>query len=124
MFVRRIEVSGFRNLSRQVIELARGINFFRGGNGHGKTNTLEAVHLLATLKSFRGASVRDVIAHGGDRAEISGSLERDGIPIEMGLVIDHKGRKLRVGGHNVSVVDDYLGRSKVATPHCCKKFAV
>jgi len=115
LFVRRIEVSGFRNLSRQVIELARGINFFSGGNGHGKTNTLEAVHLLATLKSFRGSSVRDVIAHGGDRAEISGSLERDGIPIEMGLIIDHKGRRLRVGGHNVSVVDDYLGRLKVAT---------
>ncbi len=115
MFVRRIEVSGFRNLSRQVIELARGVNFFKGGNGHGKTNTLEAVHLLATLKSFRGVSVRDVIAHGEDKAEISGSLERDGIPIEIGLVIDHKGRRLRVGGHSVSVVDDYLGRLKVAT---------
>jgi DNA replication and repair protein RecF len=115
LFVRRIEVSEFRNLTRQTILLARGINFFKGGNGQGKTNVLEAVHLLATLRSFRSTSIKDVVAHDAEKAVISGGLDRDGIPIEMGLIIDQKGRRLSIGGRSVSKVDDYLGRLKVVS---------
>lgn len=115
MFMRRIEVSDFRNLSRQRIELAAGINYFWGANGHGKTNFLEAVHLLATLRSFRTSSLRDVISLDGDKASVSGELERDSVPIELGLQIDKKGRRLSLGGRNVPTVDGYLGKLKVVT---------
>ena len=39
-----------------------------GPNGIGKTNLLEAIGLLATLKSFRGAPTESLIRRGAERS--------------------------------------------------------
>ena len=48
-----MRVEGYRNLGSQVIEFSDGINCIFGENGSGKTNLLEAIHVLTHHKSFR-----------------------------------------------------------------------
>src|SRR5947207_1863458 len=50
-----LEVStrSFRNLSEARIELGRRTTVLFGPNGQGKTNFLEACHLLCTLRALR-----------------------------------------------------------------------
>jgi DNA replication and repair protein RecF len=48
-----LEVQGFRNATRTTLETAAPIVVLFGDNAQGKTNLLEAVSVLATLKSFR-----------------------------------------------------------------------
>src|SRR5690606_7543945 len=69
MRLTRLTVAGVRNL--QPLDLAPGprINLVLGANGAGKTSLLEAIHLLAYGRSFRGR-VRDGLVRTG-----SGSLE-------------------------------------------------
>lgn len=49
----RLQPQNFRNLSGSIFEFVPGINCIFGKNGNGKTNLLEAVHLITNKKSFR-----------------------------------------------------------------------
>ncbi|MCY4524849.1 MAG: DNA replication and repair protein RecF [Halobacteriovoraceae bacterium] len=49
----KLKTINFRNLSSDIIHFSPHINCITGDNGHGKTNILEAVYLLANRKSFR-----------------------------------------------------------------------
>ena len=82
MLLKSIGADGFRNLHGQI-NCGSGINILYGNNGHGKTNWLEAVYLLAYAKSFRTRQVHETIAFGKNAAFILGTvthgngLERD-----------------------------------------------
>jgi DNA replication and repair protein RecF len=108
--VKQIQLNGFRNLAQQQIDLSPGINIFVGDNGQGKTNILEAVHVLSCLRSFRPARLNELINHQQSQALISSTLESGGIPIQMRIIIDEKGRRLWMGERAVRNVADYLGR--------------
>src|ERR671936_2477337 len=52
----------FRNFGRLRLELSPGVLLFAGRNGQGKTNLLEAVHVLATTRSPRTSSERELLS--------------------------------------------------------------
>jgi DNA replication and repair protein RecF len=51
--ISKLQVTNFRNLQPDIISFSPGINCILGENGNGKTNILEALHVLSTRKSFR-----------------------------------------------------------------------
>jgi DNA replication and repair protein RecF len=57
-----------RNLRPLQLLPRERFNVFSGDNGQGKTNLLEAIFVVAALRSFRTARRSDVIAFGADRA--------------------------------------------------------
>jgi DNA replication and repair protein RecF len=61
MYVRQLELTNFRNFRKLNLELAEGPVVFRGDNGQGKSNLLEAVELLAAAKSSRAGTDRELI---------------------------------------------------------------
>jgi DNA replication and repair protein RecF len=52
-YLKKLQVTNFRNLENQIIEFSDGINCIFGDNGNGKTNLLEAIYYLTNKKSFR-----------------------------------------------------------------------
>ena len=67
MFLTRLSASGVRNLAPLELRPDPGLNLVLGGNGAGKTSLLEAIHLLAYGRSFRGR-VRDGLVRTGAEA--------------------------------------------------------
>lgn len=63
MVIVRLDGSGLRNLQPFSLQPSR-LNVLAGDNGSGKSSSLEAVHLLATGRSFRGNRVDGAIGHG------------------------------------------------------------
>jgi DNA replication and repair protein RecF len=61
-----LRLRDFRNYTRLDADFRPGFHLLLGNNAQGKTNILEAIYLLATLRSFRGV--------GG--AQIQGLLRR------------------------------------------------
>ncbi len=112
MFVRQIQIAGFRNLTPQQIELSPGINLFVGDNGQGKTNLLEAIHVLAALRSFRTPSLKELVAHGAERAVIEGGVLRDDVPFQLKVLLEKGIRRAWMGCRPVHNVKDYLGQLK------------
>ena len=58
MLIRRLQLQSFRRFAEAELHPQPGFNLITGDNGSGKTSLLEAVHLLAHGRSFRGR-VRD-----------------------------------------------------------------
>ena len=82
MLLAAIEATNFRNLSGKI-EWGPRLNILYGNNGQGKTNWLEAIHVLARTKSFRTQRLQETIRFGEHLAVIRGKvttgadLERD-----------------------------------------------
>jgi DNA replication and repair protein RecF len=88
MFLSSIQARDFRNLEGEI-HWGKGINVIHGNNGQGKTNWLEAIHLLAHAKSFRTRHLHDAIAFGKSAASIQGRVSQGNV-IERDLRVDIK----------------------------------
>ena len=58
MLIQRLQLQSFRGFAEAALHPQPGFNLITGNNGSGKTSLLEALHLLAHGRSFRGR-VRD-----------------------------------------------------------------
>src|SRR5687767_10419035 len=67
MHVTRLELRNLRRFVELRLDPSPGLNLITGDNGAGKTSVLEALHLMAYGRSFRGR-VRDGLIRDGDQA--------------------------------------------------------
>jgi DNA replication and repair protein RecF len=115
VWIKALRISDFRNYERLEIELARGLNFFVGPNGSGKTSILEGVSYLAVARSLRGAADSEVIKWGCQESGVSGDIVLDGSPRTTTLRFGRGGRKdVVVGGEKLPRLSDLVGMLRVA----------
>lgn len=67
MLIQRLQVHSVRRIAHAELCPAPGFNLLTGPNGSGKTSLLEALHVMAHGRSFRGR-VRDGLIRQGDAA--------------------------------------------------------
>ena len=81
MHISRLNIQRVRNLEMVVLQELQPFNVFYGENGSGKTSILEAIHLLATGRSFRTHIPKNYIQHQRSDAVIfaQSSLEKIGM---------------------------------------------
>jgi DNA replication and repair protein RecF len=111
--LRSLTVQHFRNLAQQIVSLGEGLNVLVGENGQGKTNLVEAIHFLSTLRSFRTTSARDLLAHGQERGLVQGEVDSEGVSTRLKVILDRKGRYLWIGERSVRGIQEYLEILKV-----------
>ena len=70
MHIDRLHIERIRNLSCVQLTSLQSFNVIHGDNGSGKSSILEAIHLLATGRSFRSSVLKQVIQHGQQDALI------------------------------------------------------
>ena len=71
MICNRISVRNFRNIREADVTFCDGVNILHGKNAQGKTNLLEAIHLVSVGRSFRGAKDAEMIGFDADHAAVS-----------------------------------------------------
>jgi DNA replication and repair protein RecF len=91
MQIDRLSLTSFRNYQRLELELPRGVVLLHGDNAQGKSNLLEALHLLATSRSPRAGSDRELISwQAADQpmpyAQISAMVKRGGGYVALDLI--------------------------------------
>jgi len=64
MRLRHLQLFDYRNFERLDIELTSRVALFVGDNAQGKTNLLEAIYLLATLRAVRAESDVQLVGRG------------------------------------------------------------
>ena len=77
MYVRRIQLAGFRCHEHLDLELGPRLTVVTGGNACGKTSLLEALGWLATQRSFRGAPDAALVRRGEEQAIVRAEIESD-----------------------------------------------
>lgn len=115
MELRRLWLVDFRSYATAEVEFAPGLTAVVGQNGRGKTNLLEGLGYLATLKSFRGAPNEALVRQGQDRAVVraEGRREERSLLIEAEIVARGRGR-IQVNKQRVPRARDLLGALRVS----------
>jgi DNA replication and repair protein RecF len=107
-----LRLRDFRNYTRLDCDFTPGFHLLLGDNAQGKTNILEAIYLLATLRSFRGVGGAQMIRHGQKGYFVGASaLGQGGHEIKM--YWSGAERKLSLDGRTVRKLTDYLGVLRV-----------
>jgi len=109
------ELDRFRNLKKQKVYLHPRFNLLVGGNGQGKTNFLEAVGYLGTLKSFKSASRLEMIEHGADMCRVTGRFENVLTSWTASFSLAHDGRAQFLDEKKIPSPDEYLRWSGVVS---------
>lgn len=83
MRVAQLQLTNFRNYRRLTLDLPPGPSVIVGGNGQGKTNLLDALHILASAQSLRSGPEAAWVRFAAPAAEGFARL-RAGIDSEAG----------------------------------------
>ena len=103
-----LRLRDFRNYGRLEADFAPGFHLLLGDNAQGKTNILEAVYLLATLRSFRGVGSAQLVRHGCKGYFVGAQIvSRAGHEIK--IYWSTAERQLSLDGKPVRKLGDYLG---------------
>jgi len=93
MFLKTLRLRQFRNYQEQKVVFEAPKTILVGNNAQGKSNLLEAVELLSTLKSHRANRDRELILETQSIAHIEGTLERITGIIDLSLTLRSQGRR-------------------------------
>lgn len=88
MHLKSLHIAQFRNLLPASLSLHPQFNLFYGENGSGKTSLLEAIHVLATGRSFRAREFKQIIQFGEGSCIVRGEVASSEDPnqnIRMGV---------------------------------------
>ena len=83
MILKSIDITNFKNIARAQLQFSPKVNCLLGDNGMGKSNLLDALHLLSLTKSFTGAPDQMLIRSGEDFAIVRGAYSRLGAEEEI-----------------------------------------
>lgn len=106
----RLALRGFRNLELQSFEPGPRFNVVHGDNGQGKSNLLEAIDYVATLRSFRGANAQEMIARGGETAELLAEVYAEPVPHSARITLSNRAqRAVQLDGKRPRSRSAYVG---------------
>src|SRR3954466_5554544 len=108
MHLAHLRLRDFRNYARMDVDFAPGFQLLLGDNAQGKTNILEAVYLMATLRSFRGVGGAQMVRHGQKGYFVGGKSVAQG-EHEIKMYWSAAERNLALDGRPVRKLTDYLG---------------
>ena len=80
MYLSSLTIHNFRKYIKSILAFSNEGAVFIGENGSGKTNVLEAIHMISLGRSQRGASKREMIHTGVQKAFIEGVFDGDSVP--------------------------------------------
>jgi DNA replication and repair protein RecF len=110
MYLKNINLYDFRNYHKQAVNFESQKTILLGNNAQGKSNLLEAVELLATLKSHRTNRDQDLILEGSKTGQILATIERTHGESELGITFRSPGRRSVMLNHeNLRRHLDFLG---------------
>ncbi|OKH52031.1 DNA replication/repair protein RecF [Calothrix sp. HK-06] len=110
MFLQSIQLRAFRNYREQYIDFTAPKTILLGNNAQGKSNLLEAVELLATLRSHRMARDKELVCDGEEIAQIKACLKRQAGVSDLALTLRRNGRRtVNLNGENLRRQTDFLG---------------
>ena len=110
----RLATAGFRNLHAGELRTDAQFVLLVGPNAQGKTNTLEAIYVLATLRPLRARRTAELIAWGGTEAGIAGDVRSEVGVHKHRVDFGPQGRRVSLDGERTELGPYFEGIRVVA----------
>lgn len=93
MNIKALRIKNFRNIRNLFYEPEKRLNIFLGENGHGKTNMIEAIYVLAQGSSFRPVNDSGLVNYDAKNYDIQARYQIGDRLIESSLSYYVEGKK-------------------------------
>lgn len=114
MNITSLFTTNYRNIQRKEMQFSERINVFLGKNAQGKTNLIEALFLIGTLKSIRRADESQLIQFGEQEAKLASLVNKKGIKKEIEIYYYRdKAKRVLVNRKQIYKYADYLGNLNI-----------
>jgi DNA replication and repair protein RecF len=104
-----VSIHDFRNLAEVALTPSPHTTIAVGPNGQGKTNLLEAVYFLATLRPLRASRRQELVRFGAERARVESAFELGGARRCIRVEVTPASREAFVDDKRTSSLDEYFG---------------
>ena len=105
-----LEQRGFRNLKEFSLEFSGGITVISGANGQGKSNLLEAIHIICQGFSFRTRNLQEAIGWGTGSFVLRAKTSfLDGEKNEAAIQAESSGLRGKLNGKEFRVASALFG---------------
>ncbi len=105
----KIQLLNYRNINNQTLIFNDGIQVFYGANAQGKTNLLEAIYYLSTLRSHRSNNILDLINKQANELFMQGEVSWSNKKIPLRVHANAKGKNLFIYQNKVKKMSDFIG---------------
>ena len=110
MYLKSLHLRSFRNYADRQIEFTAKKTILVGNNAQGKSNLLEAVELLASLKSHRTSRDRELVLNSADVGQVEATVERAYGTSQLSMTLRKQGRRtVAVNRETLRRQLDFLG---------------
>lgn len=110
MFIKSIQLDGYRNYNSETVYFDKGTNILYGDNAQGKTNVLEAIFMCATTKSHKGSKDKEIVGFDKDEAHITLYLDKSGDEVKIDMLLrKDKAKVIALNGSKIRKATEILG---------------
>lgn len=113
MIVEKIKLVNFRNYDKCEILFNQGRQLFIGKNAQGKTNLIEALYYVSTIRSHRDVKDIDLLKHDTDSFVIEVEFIKNGNKKKIKIVVSEKGKQLFIFNTHIKKVSEFIGNLNV-----------
>ncbi|MGM0410734.1 MAG: DNA replication/repair protein RecF [Bacillota bacterium] len=113
MYVEKILLKNFRNIKDVHLDLNPNFNFIIGNNGHGKTNFLESIYLLATARSHRTNIDREMVNWEKSEALTQIMLNKRDYKLKISLLLQGSKKTIKINNTPLEKISDLMGNLNV-----------
>lgn len=115
MTLDNIEILNFKNIPSATLEFSRGVNCLLGMNGMGKSNLLDAIHLLSMARPMSSLPDSSLVKHGEDLMLVKGTFNTDTGASDTISCGSAKGKRksLKRNGKEYSKLSEHIGQYPV-----------
>ena len=115
MIIESLKLKDYRNINNLDVNFDKSINIIYGLNGQGKTNLVESIDFLSSLKSFRGDQTESLIKIDSDFSLVEARFNEMSIKHQVRLVLSNKGIKITFDKQELKKNSDFVGIFNVIT---------
>lgn len=110
MYLKSLELINFRNYQNLKLDLGKGLNIFVGENAQGKTNIVESIYYISSLRSHRTIRDRELIKWGKNRAYIKAVTQKIPGEYTVEFLLDTQDKKsIKINGVRINKNYEVLG---------------
>jgi DNA replication and repair protein RecF len=96
--IEKLRLTNFRNFAEATVMFGPRRNLILGANAQGKTNILEAIHILGVGRSHREPRDANLMRFGEAYYRIEGTFEHIGVRTTIEIACGDEGKRIRING--------------------------
>lgn len=109
MILESLVLTHYRNYEKINLNFGEGLHIITGLNAQGKTNLLEAILYLSTIRSHRGVEDELLIQEGYEFGSIEATIHKGNRHEDLKVILTKQGKNLFIYKTPIRKVSDFIG---------------